>query len=70
LTGDVRIMTKNKYTLLNILQGTMFGEFEAIEGIQRATNAVTFKKSLILSVSFSILEKSMRNSPNLYFEVS
>ena len=48
----------------------MFGEFEAIQEIKRATYAITFKKSLILSVNFSILERSMRNSPNLYFEVS
>lgn len=33
-------MSKTKYTLLNILEGTMFGEFEAIEETARLTYAV------------------------------
>ncbi|CAD8175797.1 unnamed protein product [Paramecium pentaurelia] len=69
LQGDVRIMTKTKFTLLNILEGTMFGEFEAIEETLRATYAVALQRSLILKVDYTILEKSMKMSPNLYFEV-
>ncbi|CAD8093400.1 unnamed protein product [Paramecium sonneborni] len=69
LSGDVRIMTKTKFTLLNILEGTMFGEFEAIEETLRATYAIALQKSLILKVDYIILEKSMKMSPNLYFEV-
>lgn len=62
-------MTKTKFTLLNILEGTMFGEFEAIEETLRATYAVALQRSLILKVDYTILEKSMKMSPNLYFEV-
>ncbi|CAD8163042.1 unnamed protein product [Paramecium octaurelia] len=69
LQGDVRIMTKKKFTLLNILEGTMFGEYEAIEETLRATYAVALQKSLILKVDYAIFEKSMKMSPNLYFEV-
>lgn len=47
----------------------MFGEFEAIEETLRATYAVALQRSLILKVDYTILEKSMKMSPNLYFEV-
>lgn len=33
-------MTKTKFTLLNILEGTMFGEYEAIEETLRTTYAI------------------------------
>ncbi|CAD8082143.1 unnamed protein product [Paramecium sonneborni] len=69
LSGNIRIMTKTKFTLLNIFEGTMFGEFEAIEETLRATYAMALQKSLILKVDYAILEKSMNMSPNLYFEV-
>lgn len=45
-------MTRNKFTLLNILEGTMFGEFEAIEETVRATYALAIVKSLVLCVNF------------------
>ncbi|CAD8182016.1 unnamed protein product [Paramecium pentaurelia] len=69
LQGDVRIMTKTKFTLLNILEGTMFGEYEAIEETLRTTYAIALQRSLILKVDYAIFEKSMKMSPNLYFEV-
>lgn len=39
LRGEVRIMTEKKHTLLNILEGTIFGEYESLKAINRTTFA-------------------------------
>ncbi|CAD8103298.1 unnamed protein product [Paramecium sonneborni] len=69
LDGDIRIMTKDKGILLNILEGTMFGEFEAIEEKLRGTYCVAQRKSICLVVPYRILRRAMEQSPLLEFEI-
>lgn len=56
VSGDVRIVTSNRYPLLNILEGTFFGEFEAFEESLRITFAVSKCKSLLLCLDFKCLK--------------
>ncbi|CAK93234.1 unnamed protein product (macronuclear) [Paramecium tetraurelia] len=69
LQGDIRIMTKDKTILLNILEGTIFGEFEAIEEKLRGTYCVAQKKSICLVIPYRILRRVMSQSQILDFEI-
>ncbi|CAK87000.1 unnamed protein product (macronuclear) [Paramecium tetraurelia] len=69
LDGDIRIMTKDKGLLLNILEGTMFGEFEAIEEKLRGTYCIAQKKSICLVIPYRILRRAMEQSAILDFEI-
>lgn len=69
IKGRVSIMSRNKYPLLNILEGSLFGEIEAVDEIERLTYAMVLERSLILIMRYKQLKKQMCKSGGLKFEV-
>ncbi|CAD8178264.1 unnamed protein product [Paramecium pentaurelia] len=70
IKGDVRILSKNKYNILTILQGTIFGEFEALNEQPRFTFAIAKQRSIILIVSYKSFIQCFKQSKIINFEVS
>ncbi|CAD8199165.1 unnamed protein product [Paramecium pentaurelia] len=70
IKGDVRILSKKRFNLLTILQGTIFGEFEALNEQPRFTYAVAQQRSYILIVQFKSFIQCFKQSKLINFEVS
>ncbi|CAK91368.1 unnamed protein product (macronuclear) [Paramecium tetraurelia] len=70
IKGDVRIVSKNRYNILTILQGTIFGEFEALNEQPRFTYAIAQQRSLILIVQLKSFIECFKQSKLINFEVS
>ncbi|CAD8180713.1 unnamed protein product [Paramecium octaurelia] len=70
IKGDVRILSKNRFNLLTILQGTIFGEFEALNEQPRFTYAIAQQRSFILIVQFKSFINCFKQSKPINFEVS
>ncbi|CAD8098420.1 unnamed protein product [Paramecium primaurelia] len=69
IKGDVRILSKKRFNLLTILQGTIFGEFEALNEQPRFTYAVAQQRSYILIVQFKSFIQCFKQSKLINFEV-
>ncbi|CAD8110106.1 unnamed protein product [Paramecium sonneborni] len=70
IKGDVRILSKNRFNILTILQGTIFGEFEALNEQPRFTYAIAQQRSYVLIVQFKSFIQCLKSSKCINFEVS
>ncbi|CAD8105261.1 unnamed protein product [Paramecium sonneborni] len=70
IKGDVRILSKNRFNILTILQGTIFGEFEALNEQPRFTYAIAKQRSYVLIVQFKFFIQCFKQSKLINFEVS
>ncbi|KAM3146406.1 hypothetical protein pb186bvf_001375 [Paramecium bursaria] len=69
INGDVRLTNQMGESLINISEGSVFGEIETIEQTLRTLHAICFQKTTVLICPSKFFFKLVKENTSLYFEL-
>ncbi|CAD8068174.1 unnamed protein product [Paramecium sonneborni] len=69
ITGEVRLCDDQGRSLLNIMEGSIFGEMEILDQVNRKQSAIASKNSIVIIFPVQIFLNIIQIDENLSFEI-
>ncbi|CAD8067424.1 unnamed protein product [Paramecium sonneborni] len=69
ITGEVRLCDEQGRSLLNIIEGSIFGEMEILDQVNRKQSAIASKNSIVIIFPVQIFLDIIQTDENLSFEI-